>query len=60
MIVKFNPYYKKCSTKYPIPIEIYYSYSSKNENNSKDILSNSCYISKLITEKSKGVKIKLF
>ena len=49
--INFYPNYKSSSTKYIIVI------APKNENNSKDTLSNPCYITKLVTENMENIKI---
>ena len=48
--IKFLPNYKKSSTRYIIVV------TSNDENNSIDNLSNPCYVTKLATEKPKGIK----
>ena len=50
--VKFKPNYMKSSTRYIIVI------TPMNANNSMENLSNPCYVTKLITEKTEGVLIK--
>ena len=50
--VKFKPNYMKSSTRYIIVI------APMDENNSMENLSNKCYVTKLITEKTEGVLIK--
>ena len=52
LTVKFKPNYMKSSTRYIIVI------APMDSNNSMENLSNPCYVTKLITEKTEGVLIK--
>ena len=49
--IKFNPNYKASTTRYIITI------IPKTKSNTFDIVSNRCYITKLVTQKSKEIKI---
>ena len=51
IIVKFKPNYKNCSTKYIIVI------ATIDEENTKEKLSDFCYVAKLATEKPKNVVV---
>ena len=49
--IKFNPNYKQSSTRYIIVV------TKKDDNNTEEKFSDPCYITKLATEKTEGVKI---